>query len=396
MKILICGPVNPLELVDFLNKGQDVPKVNLTVMAVNTYVKELLRQGHTVKVVTSFIPGWEKDVILHGDRLTIHIVHSNPGIFIFHGFSRLYMIPRLKKAIGLYVKDCDVIHAQWTYDFAYAAKSFSSVIPVFCTVRDWCPYILSLQHGFRKCQWYIYIYIFRKVFASDQIHFIANSDYTYNSIINAYPQKKVSVIYNPIDKVLITDQKVNILDRPVFISISGSVFEERKNILKLLEAFKLFRETHDNSILKIVGDYDGLSDEKRKDFQNKGLLQHVVFCGKLSHNELMHEIDNSSCLVHPSIEETFGNILIEGMARRVLVIGGIDAGAVPFVLDNGNCGILCDVKNVYAIKDAMERSLNKELYNSIVNKATEMINVKFRSDSVVLQHIKLFASYISC
>lgn len=396
MKILICGPVNPLELVDFLNKGQDVPNVNQTAMAVNTYVKELLRQGHTIKVVTSFIPGWEKDVILHGDRLTIHIVHSNPGIFVSHGFSRLYMIPRLKKAIGLYVKDCDVIHAQWTYDFAYAAESFSSVIPVFCTVRDWCPYILSLQHGFRKCQWYIYEYIFKKVLASDQIHFIANSDYTYNSIVNKYPQKKVSVIYNPIDKALIVDQKVNTLDHPVFISISGSVFEERKNILKLLEAFKLFRETHGNSILKIVGDHDGLSDEKRNALQNKSLLQNVVFCGKLSHNELIHEIDNSSCLVHPSIEETFGNILIEGMARRVLVIGGKDAGAVPHVLDDGNCGVLCDVRDPYSIKNAMEQSLNPELYDSIINKATEVVNMKYKSDSVVKQHIQLYSTYLSC
>ena len=394
MKIGICGPINPLEFKELFSNYKQVPSINKGASAVNTYVRELLRQGHEVIVFTSAVPSNEpNDIVLRSSKFEIHIIHSTPGVFITHALSRLYMVRRLRKYMGPYIKQLDVLHAQWTYDFALAAKAYENDLPVFCTVRDWCPYITSIQTGLRKMQWRLYGVIFKRVMNSEKIHFIANSHYTYNQVISKYSQKQLDIIFNPIDKKLILDEKDKEINGNVFISISSSLTEGRKNIKRLLQAFQIFREKCKDAQLHLVG--GGLEENTStyKEYKSLGLLENTVILGRLNHTKLIEAIDNSTCLVHPSLEETFGNILIEGMARRIPVIGGRDSGAVPQVLENGECGILCDVLDVKSIATEMEKASDKECVEKLINKATEMLKVKYSSDSIVQKHIQLYRKY---
>ena len=48
-------------------------------------------------------------------------------------------------------------------------------------------------------------------------------------------------------------------------------------------------------------------------------------------------------LVHPSLEEAFGIAVADAMALGIPVIGGLNSGAVPWLLGEGTCGMLCDV-----------------------------------------------------
>lgn len=394
MKIGIAGPVNPDELKDFLYKEQKIQPINKGATAVNTYIKELLRKGHSVIVFTSEIPSNEKEsYIIVGEKLQIHVICSKPGVFLTHALSRIYMIRRLRNYMRNYINDIDVLHAQWTYDFALAAKAFECHLPVFCTVRDWCPYIMSLQKGLRNVQWKLYYCIFRKVMSSNNIHFIANSEYTYSQIIKMYPNKQIEIIYNPIDKDYILDKRLYELHNDVFISIAISLTEGRKNVYRLLEAFHLLRKERPNSQLKLVGNGFENSTKEYKLYSSLGLLEGVSLLGQLNHTKLIEEIDKSTCLIHPSLEETFGNILVEGMARRVPVIGGKNSGAVPQVLGNGVCGILCDVEDISSIKEAMNKACDKEYTKKIVEEATKNIKEKFSSDSIVNRQTTLYRIY---
>lgn len=388
MRIAICGPVNPFELKEFLNGCQNVPSINKGATAVNTLIREFLRLGHSVLVITATIPGESKDMVLCGDSLIIHIVRSNASIFLSHALSRVYMIPRLITTIKKYRGQFDVLHAQWTYDYAYASSLFASEVPVFCTIRDWCPFILSIQTGLRRIQWKIYEMIFRRVMSCKKMHFIANSEYTYDCVHSDYSDLDVDIIYNPINKDYILKEDRRYSDNSSFISIASSVFEGRKNIDTLLRAFKLFYSKHPQSSLKIVGDYS--NENMMKELQKDGLLNGVEFLGLLDHTSLINQIDSCNCLVHPSIEETFGNILIEGMARKVVVIGGANSGAVPIVLAQGKCGILCNVLDVNSLYEAMEKSTDHMLRYSLVNNATEIVCSKYSSEIVALTHIRQY------
>ena len=167
MNICICGPVNPFELKDYISSEAPVLSINKGASAVNTYVKELLRNHHQVTVITSDVPlSITEDITYSGENLTIYVVNSKPGLFLFHGFSRFYMVNRLKRYIRKVLPNLDVLHCQWTYDYAMASMTFAKQIPVFCTVRDWCPYIIKVQSSFlKKVQWALYyLCIPRKIY----------------------------------------------------------------------------------------------------------------------------------------------------------------------------------------------------------------------------------------
>lgn len=392
MNICICGPVNPFELKDYISSEDPVLSINKGASAVNTYVKELLRNHHQVTVITSDVPlSITEDITYSGENFTIYVVNSKPGLFLFHGFSRFYMVNRLKRYIRKVLPNLDVLHCQWTYDYAMASMTFAKQIPVFCTVRDWCPYIIKVQSSFlKKVQWALYYLQFRYVMSSKDITFIANSEYTKDCILSLYPKKNIPVIYNPIDKTLILEKKKNIIQNPTFISIASSATEKRKNIPLLLEAFSLFVKKHPTAKLLLVGGGFELSNPVFDLYREKGWLTNVELLGRKSHMGVIAEIDKSTCLVHPALEETFGNILLEGMARRVVVIGGEHSGAVPFVLQNGKCGILCDVTSVESIVNAMEKSLDEKTAIQLLNDGTDYLLNTYSSDVVLNRHIDLF------
>lgn len=93
----------------------------------------------------------------------------------------------------------------------------------------------------------------------------------------------------------------------------------------------------------------------------------------MNHDSLSALLDEMSCLIHPSVEETFGNILLEAMSRCVPCISGKDAEAVPDVLGQGKNSIICDIMDAGAIYEAMLQMNNDDVYERIQRDATGML-----------------------
>lgn len=393
MNIGIVGPINPYEFKSFFLNAE-VPNINPNATSVNTFIRELLDKGEKVYAFTSAysIPN---NIILESNQLKIYIISRKLKYTKFNILSNFYIVRRLITCIYKEIPKLNVLHAQWTYEYATAAKYFTKQLPVFCTVRDWCPYILSLQKELiPKLYWLTYYYHFKNVMSCDDIHFLANSYYTYNCIKKNYPNKSdVTIINNPIEKNLILLKKKNTSKEKIFISISQDILNPRKNYTNLLYAFRKYHKYDNTSKLWLIGKYNKESPIYRK-WNKEQLLEGVTFMGQISHKNLIEKIDLASVLIHPSLEETFGNTLIEGMARRILVIGGESSGAVPEVLDHGNNGILCDVTNVESIYQAMILSNNEDIIKEKVNTATEFIESNYKSDIIVQKHLQLYKSYM--
>ena len=117
----------------------------------------------------------------HGKLLDVYIIPDRFCKYKLRGIGimlRLYMGARLADIIRTHINELSVLHAHWTYDFADACIPFVKIKPVFCTVRDWCPYIITTMKDLRsKLYWYISKIVFKKVINCKDIHFIANSDY---------------------------------------------------------------------------------------------------------------------------------------------------------------------------------------------------------------------------
>lgn len=390
MKIGIVAPCNPYELKEFLFDGQDVPNINKGASAVNTLVKEFLRKGHSVKVFTSY-DGTEAQKALVGQHVEIFMCHRKKPLPFTTFVYRLYMVPRIAKMIKKEVAGLDVLHAHWTYEYAMAAKMFVKKLPVFCTVRDWCPYIQTMQINFKsRLYWKVSRLVFECVMADKHIRFIANSHYTYNSIVDKYPRKDVKIIPNSIERSYILDKEKQHIGTSTFIAISQAIDDKRKNYDRLLLAFKSFHNKYPDSILRLVGAGFVSDNQYVLKWKESGLLSGVELYGFVNHDKLMELIDASSCLIHPSLEETFGNILLEGMARCKPCIGGLKSGAVPMVLGNGKYGILCDVQNIGSIICAMEKSRDENFTTELVLRATCHLKETYASDIVANSHIALY------
>ena len=151
MRIGLVTPFNPAAFPDRL--GPDVPQLHRGATAVHILAEELLAQGHELTVFTSY-PGagpvreW-KDLRtedgtspLQGSLRVIAVPRS--GSLPLPG-KRLAVARRLRKVLAPEIGNLDVLHAQWTYDYALAAGAFAKRIPTFCSVRDWAPLQLQMQ-----------------------------------------------------------------------------------------------------------------------------------------------------------------------------------------------------------------------------------------------------------
>ena len=385
MNIGVAGPFNPITVKQYFENDIELPDINHMATSVNAYVNGLLKLGHRVIVFTTYsFKG--QPYILKGKNISICFISTQ---FKLHALGKLRMVRRIRDCIRDYVNELDVLHAEWTYEYALAIKAFKNCLPLFCSVRDWAPYIFSLaKKANEKYYWGLSLFIFWQVMKGDSLHFIANSDYTKKQILSKYPSKKVATIPNPMNSKNVLISRTDYPKEPTFISISTRPFSYRKNNLVLLDAFSAYRKKEPSARLIIVGSY---SEEEADSLEKKGLLVGVQLTGLVSHDEVISLIDRSSCLVHPALEETFGNILLEGMCRRVPCIGGEHSGAVPQVLGYGKYGFLCDVTSSDSIAEAMEQAMSTDQREIIINACTEYITKTF-SDTVIAQsHIDLFS-----
>lgn len=384
MRIGVAGPFNPQCVRDYFDNTICLPNINITASSVNTYVMALLELGHDVVVFTTD-PSAATTKEFKGNRIKIYSIDKK---FLIKGFSRYRIHRKIRKKIKMEINSLDILHAEWTYEYAYAMLPFVSQKKVYCSVRDWCPYLLSIAKGWHeKVYWKTSYYMFKKVMREHRIQFIANSNYTKDRITGDYPQNDVIIIPNPIQRSFICDSRDNYPDHPVFVSISQSLQNTRKNYKRLLEAFQLYAKESPNAELILIGWY---GDDWHNEMDGAGLLHNVILKGSMNHDEIFDILDSSSCLIHPSLEETFGNILLEAMCRRIPCIGGESSGAVPQVLGYGKYGILCDVTDPKSMFAAMLKMEDRSIVDPIVNNCTQYLKETYADDVVAQMHISLF------
>lgn len=396
MRIGIVGPVNPASLIDWL-QDKHVPNINDSASAVNTLARGFLDEGHELWVFTLTTELPQRYRELKGERITIYLIPIGlmPRLSGFHQFvvGQFYLPHRMAKVIKKHLGEIDVLHAHWTYEYAKAASLLSNKIPVFDTVRDWCPYQLSLMKGRSRVDWLIKNITFKQVMANENITFIANSGYVHKMIAETYPEKEVPIIPNPIDKSWILNEKRKESKHQI-VSIATGLCSSRKNIGKLIEAFVLYKKQYPEAKLHLVGSYDKKAENYLK-WEKNGWLEGVIFHGPMVHEKIAALLDEMTFMVHPAWEETFGNIFLEAMSRCVPCIGGQDSGAVPDVLGRGKYGLTCDIHNSQSILETMVKMNENKTYKQLQADATKMLHTTYASNVVAKMHIKVFESKIS-
>lgn len=125
-----------------------------------------------------------------------------------------------------------------------------------------------------------------------------------------------------------------------------------KNLDMLLEAFELIRRNFDCR-LALVG--DGPAREKLEQQAN----DHVVFTGYKRGEELATHYASADLFVFPSLTETFGNVILEGMASGLPAVG-YDAPGPRDIIKQGETGMIANEITPQAFAEAAASILSDE------------------------------------
>lgn len=393
MHIGIAGPVTISDYVNYLNRKSKIQATNFTGLkapSIDSYIHGLLKTGNKVSIYT-LTPEVSEPLRLKGDSLEIFVskYRSNSWERALDYFK--FESREIEKLIEMEPELPDIIHANWTYEFASGVSGFRSILPIVITIHDWAPRILKLHPNYYRLSRYL---LDIKTFKTDRLHFIANSPYIAAKVKNRW-EKIIPIVPNAISDTYL-DKKIKNekTDNFIILSVSNSV-GKGKNIEKLLYAFQLFRKRVPNSSLKLAGIPFTLSNPKMQKWKSRHLLDNVNLLGPLDHNKLIEEYDKASVLVHPSLEESFGLVLIEAMARKLPIIGGKNSGAVPNVLDNGNAGLLCNVSSAQALLEAIIKIYEDEnLRDVLIENGYTLVQSRYTPSAIVDQTIKIYESLI--
>jgi glycosyltransferase-like protein len=149
----------------------------------------------------------------------------------------------------------------------------------------------------------------------------------------------------------------------VFLAIGG--VEKRKNTLRILEAFRIVRDTVPSSRLVIAGgasllDHDAYQADFAATLAASGVPDNAVIrTGPLPQAMMPALYRAADVLVFPSVKEGFGLVVLEAMASGVPVV---TSRIAPFTEYLGDGDVLwCDPHDAGAIAAAMAAALEPNL-----------------------------------
>lgn len=336
MRIALVGSIQMPALRPWLNltseqdatlpAGLSVGSTPVTQLALG-----LLKRGHDLLVV-SLDPDLDRERVVDG-----------PGLRACLGPYRTAKKTRdLFRRERAYVRDVlrrespEVAHAHWTYEYALGA--LDSGLPTLITPRDWAPAILRLRPTPYR--------VVRTVMNVEALHrghhFTVTSPYML-ARLRRWARGTVELIPNAIGDELFADNGApRSGGAPRLLAINNG-FSRRKNVSTLIEALALVRRESQDCRLRLVGTGFEPGGPAQCWARERKLDEGIDWQPLVPHHEVPALLRSADVFVHPSLEESFGLVLVEAMAQRLPVVGGRASGAVPWVLDEGRAGLLVDV-----------------------------------------------------
>lgn len=196
---------------------------------------------------------------------------------------------------------------------------------------------------------------------------ITVSDFTRNCLLSRFPQFEsiTKTIYLGIDHIA-SFEPAAIRRKPFpfpYIIFVGTI-DKRKNLVKVIEAFEIAKETMGDLHLVIVGK-DGycheIVDEKIKGSRYAPYIHRLGF---VAEEELVDIYCHAEAFVFPSLYEGFGIPVLEAMSIGCPVITS-DRGAMKEI--SGNAAILVDPDDAEEISHRIvELSSNKSLRERLI------------------------------
>lgn len=333
LNVVLCGPVDPAQLYPsepYLPAGQNNSPV------LSTLASALRDRGFTVSIVSlspEVTAAWSHSA--DGIDLTLlpQRTRARDRAADFFGQERKLIARELRRVPG------DLIHAHWSYEYAWAALSDGR--PVLTTVHD-APFTVLKTHrdAYRLLRYMLAWRVRLKMGAVSAVSPYLATQWCREM----FWRDDVPVVPN-MSPLPVSDPPRTIGN--TLVSIGNA--DPLKNVRSLLTALPAVIRQHPDTTLALIGPGLGPTDELASavgDFDGR-----IEWMGQCDRPTVQAAIRRSRAMVHPSLEESQGVALLEAMSQGVPVIAGRDSGAVPWTL--GEAGLLVDVRDPAALASAI-------------------------------------------
>lgn len=249
-----------------------------------------------------------------------------PGIDLFHGCDHL--LPRLRNVRSVFT----------VYDLTYLLTDTHT----------------TLNRG------YLTLMMPRFLRAADAV--IAISESTRRDIARHYPgrEDKVRVIYGgvaarfrPASSLEVAQLRAR-YDLPSHFILAVGTIEPRKNLVRLLEAYRGLLDRGVETGLVIAGRQGWRYDDFYQRMNDLRLAEQVTLLGPFPDPDLPALYAAADVLAFPSLYEGFGLPVLEAMACGTPVVAG-NTSSFPEVA--GDAGLLVAPEDVQALTEAVARAL---------------------------------------
>jgi glycosyltransferase involved in cell wall biosynthesis len=206
-------------------------------------------------------------------------------------------------------------------------------------------------------------------------HVVADSQATKRDLSRRYgvPLGKITVAYPGCDDSLHPVREPFAIESVKRLyGITGDyllhigTLQPRKNLVRLIQAFAIFKSQISNLKLVLAGSKGWLYDDILAEVEQLGLESHVLFPGRVIEEDKAALISGAAAFVFPSLYEGFGLPVVEAMQCGTPVICS-NTSSLPEVA--GDAALLIDPLDVDALAEAMARLVvNAALRQALVER----------------------------
>ncbi|MGB7622987.1 MAG: glycosyltransferase family 1 protein [Terriglobia bacterium] len=208
------------------------------------------------------------------------------------------------------------------------------------------------------------------------------------------PDDRITVIYGAADERFhpeIPREEIERVKRAHGIDgdyiLSVGTTEPRKNILRLVSAFRALEQRGLKHKLVIVGERGWLSDPLYEFVERERLKDRVLFTGYVNDQDLPPLYAGATVFAFPSLYEGFGLPVVEAMACGAPTITS-NRSSLPEVA--GDAALLVDPENEAEIQGALKRLLEDEPLRKELSKRAIEQSRKFSWEQSARETLKVY------
>lgn len=281
----------------------------------------LARAGHVVDVCTTSVDGNTRLSVPEGPPVDVDGVQVR---YFRSRFDRLYWSPAMSSYLRAHVAEYDIVHLHSVYLWPTTSAAYWARrrrVPYVLAPRGMLvPELIRARSAWLKRAW-ITVFERRNLNRAARVHLTSQQE-ELDLARCAITQARTMVLPNGVAMAEGIDRRV----------IPGQVLylgrlSWKKNLVALIEAIAAVPTA---TLLLAGPDDEGLADALRQAASAAGCRDRVRIIRTVGADEKRDLFATSACTVLPSLNENFGNVVVEAMAHGcpVIVAPGVGARTV--------------------------------------------------------------------